>query len=315
MRLFSVLSFVVLLLCGGAAIAQPSLEPASQPDIVARGSLHYTFETLLLEAPGGERRYRIQIARPRLPPPTAGYPAVFLLDGNAAIEALDDALLGELAAAGPPVIVTIGYDTRLRFDVVGRAYDYTPPLPGEAPQVDPLDPGRKNGGAAGFLDFIQNRIKPEVAGRVPLDAARQGLWGHSYGGLFVLYALLTRPDAFAYYAAASPALWWRDGYLLTLEDRFGHAFSGRRAHLLVLRGGAEGGSARPAPSGRAAERERVVAALPADALPAFTARLGAVPGLRAEYRELPGLGHGPVLPASIGLALRWMADADRMAAP
>lgn len=309
MRLFSALSFVVLLLCGGAAIAQPRLEPGSQPDIVARGSLHYTFETLLLEAPGGERRYRIQIARPRLPPPTAGYPAVFLLDGNAAIEALDDALLGELAAAGPPVIVAIGYDTRLRFDVVGRAYDYTPPLAGGTPQVDPLDPGRRNGGADRFLDFIESRIKPEVAGRVPLDAARQGLWGHSYGGLFVLYTLLTRPAAFAYYAAASPALWWRDGYLLTLEEGFGPLFSGRRARLLVLRGGIEGGDdAHPAPSARLAQRERAVAALPADAVPAFAARLGAVPGLTAEYRELPGLGHGPMLPASIGPALRRMVD-------
>lgn len=303
---------VAFALYGGAAGAQPRLEPGPQPDIAARGSAHYTFETLMLEAPGGARRYRVQIARPRLAPPAAGYPAVFLLDGNAAVEALDETLLGDLAAAGPPVIVAIGYDTPLRFDVAARAYDYTPPLPGEAAQADPLDPARRNGGAARFLDFIDSRIKPEVAARVPLDAARQGLWGHSYGGLFVLYALLTRPAAFSDYAAASPALWWRDGWLLGLEAGFAQRLAGHRARLLVLRGGAEGSRERPeAPAGRLALRERAMAALPADALPALAARLGTTAGLEAGYRELPGLEHGPMLPASLGQALRWMTGAVR----
>ena len=311
-RFVLVLISAVLALCGGTAIAQPSLERGPEPDIAERGSAHYTFETLMLEAPGSERRYRIQIARPRLAPPPAGYPAIFLLDGNAAIEALDDELLGALATADPPVIVAIGYDTPLRFDVVARAYDYTPPLPGEGPQTDPLDPTRSNGGAGRFLDFIQTRVRPELAARVPLDAGRQGIWGHSYGGLFVLHTLLTQPAAFSHYAAASPALWWRGGHLLTLEDGFGRSFAGRHAHLLVLRGGAEGRRTRPAPSAaRLAERERATAVLPADAVPALVSRLDKVAGLDAQYRELPDLEHGPMLPASLALTLRWMAGAAR----
>ena len=78
MRFALVLMSAVLALCGGTAIAQPSLERGPEPDIAERGSAHYTFETLMLEAPGSERRYRIQIARPRLAPPPAGYPAIFL---------------------------------------------------------------------------------------------------------------------------------------------------------------------------------------------------------------------------------------------
>lgn len=303
-----------LALGGGAACAQPRLEADPRPDITVRGSAHYTFETLMLDAAGEGRRYRVHIARPRQAPPAAGHPAVFLLDGNAAIEALDDALLGELAAAGPPVIVAIGYDTPLRFDVAARAYDYTPPLAGEEPQPDPVDPTRRNGGAVRFLDFIESRIKPAVAVRVPLDAARQGLWGHSYGGLFVLHTLLTRPGAFSHYAAASPALWWRDGHLLTLEAGFASRFAGHRARLLVLRGGAEGKASRPdAPAARLALRERAVAAVPAEALPALAARLDAVPGLEAAFRELPGLAHGPMLPASVAAALRWMAGTGEAA--
>lgn len=311
-RFVLVLMSAILALYGGTAAAQPSLERGPRPDISERGSIHYSFETLMLDAPGGERRYRVQIARPRLAPPAAGYPAIFLLDGNAAIEALDDELLGELATAGPPVIVAIGYDTPLRFDVVARAHDYTPPLPGGGPQTDPLDPTRTNGGAKRFLDFIQTRVKPEVATRVPLDAKRQGVWGHSYGGLFVLHTLLTQPAAFTHYAAASPALWWRDGHLLTLEEAFGRNFTGNHTRLLVLRGDAEDRRARPPSSAaRLAERERATAALPTDAVPALVSRLGKVPGLDAQYRELPGLEHGPMLPASLGHTLRWMAETAR----
>jgi predicted alpha/beta superfamily hydrolase len=307
LRLFFVL--FILLPCGG--IAQPRLD-VDAPDIAARGSAHYTFETFFLDAPGGERRYRLQIARPRQDAPAAGYPVFFLLDGNAAVAALDDALLAELAATRhPPVLVAIGYDTPLRFDVAARAEDYTPPLPGETPQRDPLDPTRKNGGAARFLDFIEQRVKPEVAARMPLDARRQGLWGHSYGGLFVLYTLLTRPETFTDYAAASPSLWWREGYLLTLEADFAQRFNGHHARLLTLRGAAEGrDDQRPgvAPA-RLALREQAMAALPSDAVAAFTRRLAAIPGLRAHYCELPDLAHGPMFAASLAHALRAMTEA------
>ena len=300
-------------LAPGNAHAQPRLEASAEPGIVATGSAHYLFDTLNLSSTDGERRYRVLIARPRAAAPAQGYPVVYLLDGNAVIEALDEALLGELAAAAPPVLVAIGYDTPQRFDVVARAYDYTPPLAGETAQTDPLEPKRKNGGAADFLDFIEQRIKPEVAARVPVDAARQGLWGHSYGGLFVFYTLLTRPQAFTAYAAASPALWWRDGNLILDRGQdYARSLAGRHARLLVMRGGNEGRGARPdAPPGatpeRIAQRSRATRALSPDALPALTARLGELPGVETAFQEVPGLDHGPMFPASIGPSLRWMS--------
>ncbi len=42
------------------------------------------------------------------------------------------------------------------------------------------------------------------------------IWGHSYGGLCVLHAALTRPDAYHAFVAASPSLWW--GYGAVLKD-------------------------------------------------------------------------------------------------
>lgn len=49
-------------------------------------------------------------------PPAAGYPVLYMLDGNAVMDKLNDALLQQLSAGSPPVIVAIGYQTTLPFD-------------------------------------------------------------------------------------------------------------------------------------------------------------------------------------------------------
>ena len=88
---------------------------------------------------------------------------------------------------------------------------------GEDAQRDPLG-GRRNGGADAFLDLLDQRIALRVTQLAKIDPARRTLWGHSYGGVLVLHALLTRPAAFDTYAAADPSLWWGDGYLLKEAD-------------------------------------------------------------------------------------------------
>lgn len=47
------------------------------------------------------------------------------------MDRLPETLLKQLADHSPPVIVAIGYQTNLPFDLNGRAYDYTP-----APGID-----------------------------------------------------------------------------------------------------------------------------------------------------------------------------------
>jgi uncharacterized protein len=46
------------------------------------------------------------------------------------------------------------------------------------------------------------------------------LFGHSFGGLFVVHVLLTQPQAFAEYIAASPSIWWSDDLVLKPEAEF-----------------------------------------------------------------------------------------------
>jgi len=39
------------------------------------------------------------------------------------------------------------------------------------------------------------------------------LYGHSYGGLFSMYTLLSEPDMFENYYCTDPPLGWKNGYL------------------------------------------------------------------------------------------------------
>jgi len=293
------------------AVAQPDLSRKPGPTIADRGSAFYRFERFQLRSADGERAYRITMARPQRSAPESGFPVIYLLDGNAALAALDESLLQTLDRGYPPVIVAIGYDTDLRFDVRARAYDYTPPLP--AGQEDEEGArGRKGGGADVFLDLLAHQVMPAVSSRVSVNAGQQTLWGHSYGGLLVLHALFTRSQLFHNYVAASPSLWWQHGVILQEEKRFAAQRGTRIAgamlqpeqqperRLWVMAGSAERRESSAGSGTPAAAR----ASLPADAAPALVARLAALNGIEAFFLSFPGLAHGPMLPASMGPALR-----------
>lgn len=150
--------------------------------------------------------YRIFISIPTAPPPSAGYPVIYALDGNATFPTL--AVMARTIlrrGAALPVVVGIGYPGEFDYGM-GRARDYTPPSGANGPA--------KEGGADLFLDFIERELKPLIATLAPLDPARQALYGHSYGGLCTLHALFTRPAMFQTWLAASPSIWYRERVVL-----------------------------------------------------------------------------------------------------
>lgn len=156
-------------------------------------------------------RYRIFISVPESAAPAAGYPVLYLLDGNAtfpsaALMARTVARRSKATGKDAPVIVGIGYASGDDYDSAARTRDYTPPA------GDKSDNGE--GGADLFLDFIEHELKPVIRASAPVDPQRQALFGHSYGGLLTLHALFTRPSAFQAYVAASPSIWYADRHLL-----------------------------------------------------------------------------------------------------
>lgn len=285
------------------------------PTVADRGSAHYRFDRFSLTSVDGKRRYRVQLAIPNAAPPAAGYPLLVMLDGNAAFGSLTDEQLTLLATNGRPLaIATLGYETDLGVDVEARSFDYTPAVPGENPTWDDQARNRLGGGADLFLDLLEQKMLPEIRRRVPSDAARTTLWGHSYGGLLGLYTLFTRPQLFPRYAVADPSLWWHDGFILDAETSAKSLPWDRRTELLVMAGSAglevqnETRALRPGldPAVVLAARERR-RAVPPDATPRLAERQGARRGMTMTWKPFPGISHGPMRPTSIPPTLEFAA--------
>ena len=76
-----------------------------------------------------------------------------------------------------------------------------------------------SGGAAAFLDFLEHEVIPFVDRTYRTIPSDRGLLGHSYGGLFAIYALEQRPALFQRIVAASPALDWDNRLLFAAARR------------------------------------------------------------------------------------------------
>lgn len=287
--------FLGLLLVAGGAVAQPEPEQKMQAAVLQAHDAAYRFSTLDLDSVDGQRHYRLWVGKPARPAPATGYPVLWMLDGNAALSALEPAELKTLAAGEAPLLVAVGYQTEQRIERTARTYDYTPLVPGAVAQVDPLT-GQASGGVDVFLDLLEQRMRPMVATVAPVDLSRQTLWGHSYGGLAVLHALFRRPGEFSDYAAASPSLWWNGGVIVRevagLAGRLGES----RPRLLLMRGSAEPAHPRMPSTGDSEAPAR-----------ALVAQLQQVPGLEVSYQRFEGLNHGPMLPASLHRVIEGMS--------
>jgi uncharacterized protein len=166
-------------------------------------------------------------------------------------------------------------------------------------------------GAAAFLSFIEQEVKPAVEHRVPVDRERQTLFGHSLGGLFVLRALFDRPDAFQTYIAASPSIWWKDRAILAREEAF-RARAGERAvnaRLLITVGEFEQSLSPEEAVLRGAEQRssELLKRRMVDNARDLAGRLAALEarGLRVSFVPFAGETHGSVMPAAISRGLRF----------
>ncbi len=160
--------------------------------------------------------YRILLSVPRGPAPAGGFPVFYVLDGDAWFStAVEIVRMREWSRLTPSIVVGVGYPSHAFFDGPRRNYDFTPPGSAEAD----LAP-EEQGGADRFLAFLTDVLRPWVSQHYPIDAERQVLFGHSYGGLFVLHTLFTAPRSFNVYLAASPAIRFSNRILLREEPLF-----------------------------------------------------------------------------------------------
>lgn len=181
-------------------------------------SVRASLEQFALPHPSGAGSLRISVAAPSGEAPAAPVPTLYVVDGDIlfGMAAEIARAVSSVAAFPAHYVVGIGYDAEYADFLKLRTADLTPPIGAEAltdlGALGTAIGGEKSGGADAFLDFLTDRLRPEIAARYPATAGgEQVLCGHSLGGLFAAHALLRRPDSFSAFIVSSPSLWW-DGF-------------------------------------------------------------------------------------------------------
>lgn len=286
--------FIAALVCafyGINADAKPDMRPLG-PNIADRGSAYYHFNVAYFDSLDGERHYKVWTAIPNAAPPAEGYPILYALDGNAVMDRVSDSLLAQLTQKTPPVIVAVGYQTTLPFDQNARAYDYRPTV--KENSADSGRDSRKSGGSEAFRQLLQNTIVENVERGMKIDPRRRAIWGHSYGGLFIIDSWLAS-SRFRIYFSASPSLGRGNASLLDkMAEAKADAFSQKSLYLM------EGAVATQRVSSAGAEETR------GNVLQ--TVSLLKKKGVAVNWWPYPGLSHGEMFNASLQSALLEVAD-------
>ncbi|MFO7445986.1 MAG: alpha/beta hydrolase-fold protein [Ignavibacteriaceae bacterium] len=144
------------------------------------------------------------------------YPVVYFCDGF-----YDFALFTSIHGSGvwdktisESILVGFAYGGENPNNDSLRRYDYSPT---KAMQENGVEEG---GGAANFLNIVQNEFIHFVEANYRVDTSFRALGGSSMGGLFTMYAMFTNPGLFNAYMAVSPALIWNNGWLVKYEEEF-----------------------------------------------------------------------------------------------
>ncbi|KAL2810161.1 Alpha/Beta hydrolase protein [Aspergillus granulosus] len=153
--------------------------------------------------------------------------ALYLVDGNALFLTATEALRRRQSHRSQEtgtVVVAVGYPLTTSVFSPRRSFDLTPPCKKYTPPNGPDGKPKveDHGGADRFLSFITEVVQPFISTKVfpGVCFRNRALFGHSYGGLFTLHTLFTRPSAFDMYLAASPSIWWSDGFVLSEAANF-----------------------------------------------------------------------------------------------
>jgi predicted alpha/beta superfamily hydrolase len=141
------------------------------------------------------------------------YPVLFVTDGDTRAEHTADTAKALARVDRMPEVIVVGV---LNTD---RTRDLTPTAQKLMTVGGETQYFASSGGAAKFLSFFENALIPEIDRRYR-TAPYRIFAGHSFGGLFALEMLFTRPKLFNAWIAVSPTVWWDEKYPLRRAEKF-----------------------------------------------------------------------------------------------
>lgn len=242
---------------------------------------------------------------------------LYVSDANGLFASVVDIvrLLQQSAHVPPMLVVGIGYrmggiaDT----DVI-RSRDFSPTHDELYTTVFP--DCTATGGGPKFLAFIRDELQPWVGANYNVDLDDSAYFGHSLGGLFGTWVLLTEPSTFRRYGIGSPSLWWHGHMMFDYERQYSKAhddlpakaffgIGARRPSRPVARSEPTFGEAQAVMGVRyidmVADTVRMVSAL----------RRRRYPSLEIESAIFPDEFHITVAQLNLSRSLRYLFDAPR----
>jgi predicted alpha/beta superfamily hydrolase len=145
------------------------------------------------------------------------YPVIYMLDAHPPQNAMMAGMIEQQVWGDVmPDVVLVGIQNTNRFR------DMTP-TPGDREGA---------GGAEKFLRFIETEVIPFVDKNYRTEPYRT-IAGHSLAGLFVVYAMIERPDAFNGYVAASPNVHWDNNYVIKRAEESFRKRGEWKKHLYI----------------------------------------------------------------------------------
>ena len=96
-----------------------------------------------------------------------------------------------------------------------RTRDYTPTHVDSGGYGSEYD--KHSGGGPAFAGFIEKELFPYLNEHFRLSNQKV-LIGHSYGGLFASWLMLTKPESFSGYIVVSPSLWYDNEMIFKLQE-------------------------------------------------------------------------------------------------
>jgi predicted alpha/beta superfamily hydrolase len=156
-----------------------------------------------------ERSLKILLPETYKPGSTDTYEVIYVTDGEWGTDLFSYIYRFAQGEHYVPPVIIVGIPNTYMNKANQRDRDFLP--------VHAAEPAI-SGGASNFLSFIKGELVPYIDHKYPTNGTNS-IYGHSYGGLFVLYALLTEPQVFGSYYATDPPFRWNDDYLIKLADQ------------------------------------------------------------------------------------------------
>jgi len=264
-----------------AVSAAPAAEPITIGErITIRSDILDENRTVLVSTPPGYEQS------------AQGYPVLYMTDGDAHLthtRGTADFLVQN--GLMPPVIIVGVTNT-------DRTRDLSPTNASLVGRDGTLREFPTSGGASHFLDFFEKELFPWVESHYRTQPFRL-LAGHSFGGLFALNALFTRPAMFEAVIAVGPSLRWDEDLPLRQARSFFDDRNELNATLFVAMANEEEGD--PAPT-RLDRLEQIL-------------QQSSVKGLEWQVRRMPDETHGSAVLRAHYWGLRrvfrpWLLPAD-----